>query len=112
MPLKARPLPRPDPATLTEAFSIVRQLLADGPRPFQDILRAGIAAVPGSGPSSASASDGVNAAEAPVAEGSQGKSANAKGKGKERPLVARQRKAELARGQNVVPEGHPFISAK
>lgn len=78
-------------STLPQAFGLVRQLLADRPRVFQDLLRDGISAVSSSSSASASSS----------ASGASGVSgAMLKGKGK------------LRAGETLVPDGHPFVSAK
>lgn len=78
--------------SLPAAFRIVRQLLQQGPRPFHEILREGVAAVPSS---SAQPAAGVAGAVATAV----------KGKGKKGAAVQ-------ASKTTVVPSDHPFISAK
>ena len=83
--------------SLPAAFKIVRQLLQQGPRPFQEILRDGIAAVPSS---SKSAATNAQAATSTAA---------VKGKGKKNG-VAQSKSTNIK--PSVVPSDHPFISAK
>jgi hypothetical protein len=93
---------------LSPAFKLVRDLLAEQPRTFQELLRAGVAAVPSATPTStfASASSSstgeINASTSGV---------NVKGKGKAS-AARKVQKAELSRMPGIVPEGHPFVSAK
>jgi hypothetical protein len=113
----------PDPAKMTEAYSLVRQLLADGPRGFQDLLKAGVAAVPMPSESGnvaeASTSTSASASTSPVASssssaGATGSSAvQGKGKNRER-SIGKGRKGDVGPvgGVNIVPPGHPFVSAK
>jgi hypothetical protein len=68
--------------TLPQAFKLVRQLLAEKPRAFQEIL------------ATAAASTSATTSTTPT-------TGTGKGKGKGR-LVA---------GESHVPEGHPFVSA-
>lgn len=77
-------------SSLPQAFRIVRQLLAERPRAFQEILRDGLPTTSTSTSSSASSQ---------TSSTSNGKSSS-KGKGK---LVA---------GASHVPADHPFVSAK
>lgn len=70
-------------STLPEAFRLVRQSLSARPRVFHDLLRDGIASFSGATSSNTSTGTGT-----------------VKGKGK------------LGAGETIVPEGHPFISAK
>ena len=84
------------PANYSAAFKLVRDILADGPRSFQEILQAGIAAVPStSGTSSQSPLDALTTAVT--------------GKGKGKAPVGKKAKAESA--VCVVPDGHPFVSS-
>lgn len=77
-------------SSLPQAFRIVRQLLSERPRAFQEILRDGLPTTSTSTSSSASSQ---------TSSTSNGKSSS-KGKGK---LVA---------GASHVPADHPFVSAK
>lgn len=71
-------------STLPQAFKLVRNLLAERPRAFQEILRDGLPAAPSTSTSSASTTTTM------------------RGKGKGR----------LVPGTSNVPEGHPFVSAR
>ena len=88
-------------ANLPQAFKLVRDLLAEQPRTFQELLRAGIAAVP----SAAGSSSAALSAEV-----------EASGKGKGRAVAGGGAGRKALKGESavetVVPEGHPFVSAK
>ena len=75
-------------STLPQAFKLVRNLLAERPRAFQEILRDGLPAASSTSTSTSSASTTTTT--------------TMRGKGKGR----------LVPGTSNVPEGHPFVSAR
>jgi hypothetical protein len=73
-------------STLPQAFKLVRNLLTERPRAFQEILRDGLPATSSTSTSTTSTST----------------TTQMKGKGK----------GKLVPGGSHVPEGHPFVSAR
>ena len=94
---------------MSAAFGLVRQLLAERPRRFQQLVKDGVAAV---SVGSSSVKDGRNQAQSSTSTSSSAATSSAaatsvagrKGKGK----AAEQNVSS----QTVVPEGHPFVSTK
>ncbi|KAK4689288.1 hypothetical protein P7C73_g824, partial [Tremellales sp. Uapishka_1] len=92
-------------STLPTAFKLVRQLLAERPRHFHELIKDGVAAY---GATTASTSQAVEAAPA-VLEGERGKG---KGRGRRGSSSERVSPAkQAAQAKRAVPEGHPFVSA-
>lgn len=99
MTTKYKPIARPL-GHLGPAFGLVRQLLSERPRTFQQLLHDGIAAVS----QSTSSTDGPveqNAESSTSAD--TGRVLSRKGKGKKRFVAA---------PITSVPHGHPFVSAR